>query len=234
MRVRVVNEANGFGAAGTGDAGDGDRGDRRGAGREVAAPRQDLRRGLHSASHGRPDARLGPRGAGDRPRLRRQDLPRARSRATATSWSRSCTASSARSRSSTRSRSGRRSPCSRSPRSTASSCSRTTTGTPRRPCSPSSCSFHAGPRCPLWPGHRPAAGRGLPHRHEHRSRQHSDRPGLARRGDPVLLVEPDRRSARDGSARAVHARLAARRRLPSTSPSTTATGRAGSTRSTRR
>ncbi len=30
------------------------------------------------------------------------------------------------------------------------------------------------------------------------------------RGHPVLLVEPDRRSARDGSARAVHARLAAR------------------------
>ena len=51
-------------------------------------------------------------------------------------------------------------------------------------------------RCPMWPGDEPAAGRGLPHRHEHRSRRHSDRPGLARRGDPVLLVEPDCRGPR--------------------------------------
>ena len=77
--------------------------------------------------------------SGDRPRLRRQDFPRACSRATATSWSRSCTASSARSRRTTRPRTGPRRRCSLWPRSTASSCWRTTTRTPRWPCSPSSC-----------------------------------------------------------------------------------------------
>ena len=58
------------------------------------------------------------------------------------------------------------------------------------------------------------------------------RPELARRGDPVLLVEPSPQHARHGSPRAVHARVVARRQHASTSPSTTATRCAESTKST--
>ena len=83
--------------------------------------------------------------------------------------------------------------------------------------------FHTGPRRSLWPADRPAPGRGLPHRHQHRPRQHPHRPDRLRRGDPVLLVEPGRRAPGDGPARAVHARLASRGQHASTSPSTTAT-----------
>ena len=100
---------------------------------------------------------------------------------TATSWSRSCTANSARSRSSIRPRRGRRPPCSPSPRSTASSCWRTTTGTPRRRCSPSSWAATRIQGVPCGPDNEPATGRGVPHRHKRRSWRHSDWPGLARR-----------------------------------------------------
>ena len=61
---------------------------------------------------------------------------------------------------------------------------------------------------------QPAEGRGFPHRHERYSRRHLGRPGLARRRDRILVVEPNHRGTRDGAARAVHARLTAARPRP--------------------
>ncbi len=105
-----------------------------------------------------------------------------------------------------------------------SSCWRTTTRTRRRSCSPSSWRFHAGPRRSLRPAHRPAPRRGLPDRHEHRPRQHPDRPGPgAARTSSSRGGTGSPEHAGHGAARAVYARLAARGQRASTSPSTTAT-----------
>ena len=69
---------------------DGDRSDCRGVGREVAASCQDLRRGLHPAPHGRPDARPRRRGVGEPARTSSTRPSSSRRRATATSSWRSC------------------------------------------------------------------------------------------------------------------------------------------------
>ena len=94
--------------------------------------------------------------------------------------------------------------------------------------------FHDEPRRPLRPGHEPATSRGLPHRHEHRPRQHPDRPGLARQtrsSSPGGTGSPKPRAwssaSRSRSPRCATTALRLHR-------STTATRRAGSTGSTRR
>lgn len=57
-----------------------------------------------------------------------------------------------------------------------------------------------GSRHSLRAGHRPVPGGGVSHRHEHRPRQHPDRPEPEGEGHPVLVVEPDRGSPRHGAA----------------------------------
>ncbi len=129
--------------------------------------------------------------------------------------------------------SGQTSPCSPSPRSTASSCWRTTTGTPRRPCSPSSCSFHEDHGVPCGPetSLRQAAAFLI----DTNVVRGDTLTGLDWRGEEIQFSWWNRVTGAPGMVQREPFTLASlRATTPSTSPSTTATGPAGSTRSTRK
>ena len=169
---------------------------------------------VRSSLHGTwsTDARPGTRRVGDRPRLRRQDIPRARRRRRQLPGRDPAPEAPGGRGAVSAPRDGHGVAVRRSPRSTGSSCWTTTTGTRRRSCSLSSCGFHQ------------AHGRGLrPGTDLYRAAAFLIEANVVR-GDTLTGMDLGRgrrssspggtgsRNARRGSAGAVHPRFAPQQR----------------------